>query len=129
MSVAFPKFFKHDLSLVKPGWLSPITSLFSIYLRKISRRICSRLYQASWYFCLTSFLLGCIIRELVEVILEYLPSFLILPPSKAVCHSILPRRSLKRLKSSLLRSKVTFLCTFLAVPRILTPGALGYFSG
>ncbi|GAB0203604.1 hypothetical protein GRJ2_002826000 [Grus japonensis] len=35
------KFARHDLPLVKPCWLSPVTSLFSKCLSIVSRRICS----------------------------------------------------------------------------------------
>lgn len=35
------KFVRHDLPLVKPCWLSPITFLFSMCLHIVFRRVCS----------------------------------------------------------------------------------------
>lgn len=47
MPVAFSRFFKHDLPLVKPVWLSQITSLFSIYLGIIFWRIRSAIMPST----------------------------------------------------------------------------------
>ncbi|GAB0210109.1 highly reducing polyketide synthase PKS6 [Grus japonensis] len=48
------KFVRHDLPLVKPCWLSPITSLFSMCLSIVSRRVCSMILPGTegfvpWY--------------------------------------------------------------------------------
>lgn len=51
------RFFRHVLPVLKPGWLPPITFIFSMCLSMYLRRICSALLLNTdsatqlWWFC------------------------------------------------------------------------------
>lgn len=86
--------------------------------------------QASWYFCLI-FFFACMhyswaCRGDSWIFTIFLETYLPPRPYATVFYQADPWRGYV---FSLGSKVLSFLCTFLAVPRILTPGVLGYFAG